>query len=706
MQYTFNSINKETLLKLYTEFGIRAREIGSIVGVSEDAILKRLKQYEIPTNSREKDRLSVEILYTGKRKDKKKELSEQELYRLCKLGYTDEAIGSLYNMTGEGIAYRRKKNGIFLSIKNNDTKNNIDLLKDTSKEILEDDYYNSTQKEFSNKYSISKTVWRPHLKKLGIKNKELYRIENYPPFNKEQRNLIIGSLLGDGSVSQGSRYYESHSIKQRFYLLKKHRILEPYSNELFSCDEGSGLRFNTIFHPNFLEFYNIFYEKGIEGKLIPVDFIKNNWSDSILAYWYFDDGYFDDEKNEFFIGNLCPKLDQLESFLKFLNEKYDWGFKYSFFGNIYNVTFSKKYYENFVNILLQIATPDVYYKIPEKYITPSMVLEINFEEVTSIKPKFYRLATEDLKIKMETVIFNYYRKRGFPYSNITEKRLLYLLGTFKELKPIVENSVFSHNASGIKLCENFFPNIYECNKKNHLSPIEQWNNDKNLQRLIKNRLQYADRLSDASLRTGIKLLFDSVTNFKPNIAKYIYSKYASNGKVFDYSCGFGSRMLAAVSLDMEYTGCEPNLKTYNNLLKFGSFLEQHTKGKFFVTAQGSEEFNKENYFDIAFSSPPFFDYEHYSNDSGQSIVKYPDYEEWLVNFWKKTIENCFKSLILGGHFGVCISINQHQHMIEKTKEYCSGLGSFTEEYVVPYKQLFQKNEDKYDLILIYKKSFK
>jgi hypothetical protein len=299
MQYTFNSINKETLLKLYTEFGIRAREIGSIVGVSEDAILKRLKQYEIPTNSREKDRLSVEILYTGKRKDKKKELSEQELYRLCKLGYTDEAIGSLYNMTGEGIAYRRKKNGIFLSIKNNDTKNNIDLLKDTSKEILEDDYYNSTQKEFSNKYSISKTVWRPHLKKLGIKNKELYRIENYPPFNKEQRNLIIGSLLGDGSVSQGSRYYESHSIKQRFYLLKKHRILEPYSNELFSCDEGSGLRFNTIFHPNFLEFYNIFYEKGIEGKLIPVDFIKNNWSDSILAYWYLTMGILTMKKMNF-----------------------------------------------------------------------------------------------------------------------------------------------------------------------------------------------------------------------------------------------------------------------------------------------------------------------------------------------------------------------------------------------------------------------
>ena len=704
MQYSFEAINKESLTRLYCDFGLRAKEIGAFVGISEDALLKRLKQFEIPTNPRNKIKLDVDILYTGKRKDKKDQLMDSELLRLCKIGYTDAAIGDMFNMTGEGIAYRRKKLNISLGMKNNVTKNNTEVFKNISKEILENDYYNSTQEEFSDKYGISKTLWRPHLKELSIKSKEIHRIEKYPPFNNAQRALIMGGLLGDGSISSGSRYHESHSLKQRLYLQKKHQILEPYSSEIYPCDEDTGLRFNTVFHPNFIEFYDVFYEKGLKGKLIPVEFLKNNWSDEILAYWYFDDGYYDDDKNEFFISNLCPKLGQLEKFLDFLNEKYGWDFRYSYFGNVYNITFSKNYYDKFTDILLKIATPDVYYKIPEKFLTHSMMSENQFDEVSTIKPKFYRLSDADSKQKMEAIIFNYYRRRGFPYSNITDDRLVYLLGTFKEVIPVVNENVIYHHVSGLKLCEKFFPNIYECSRKNHPSPMDQWEDDKNLQRLIKNRLQYADRISDSSMRTGIKLLFEAVTNFKPIITKYIYSKYAPNGRVFDYSCGFGARMLAAMSLDMEYVGCEPNLKTYDNLLKFGSFLSQHTTGKFFITPQGSEDFiYRENYFDIAFSSPPFFDYEHYSDDPGQSIVKYPNYDEWLIKFWKKAISNCFKSLVIGGHFGVCISINQHEHMIEKTKEYCSEFGTYVEYYKNPYKQLFQKNEDKFDLILLYKK---
>jgi hypothetical protein len=489
------------------------------------------------------------------------------------------------------------------------------------------------------------------------------------------------------------------------YLLKKHQILKPYSTDIRKSTDGTGLEFSTVHHPRFVDFYNLFYEKGVEGKLIPVDFIKNNWSDEILAYWFMDDGYYDDEANEFFISNLCPKLEQLEGLLGFLNERYGWKFKYSFFDNIYNITISKEYYKNFVDIILKVASPDMYYKIPEKFLTPDLISEIFFNEVFYVKPKFYRLASDENKAKMEVLLFNYYRKKGFPYSQIKPKRSDYLLTCFKERGVKVENKKIIHNASGIKLCENFFPNMYECYQKGHRSPIEQWNNDKDLQRLIKNRLQYADRLSDSSIRTGVKLVFNAVTNFKPVIAKYLYRTYAPNGKIFDYSCGFGSRMLAAMSLDMEYIGCEPNLKTFENLKKFGSFLSERTKGNFLVVDRGSEEYlYKENYFDFAFSSPPFFDYEIYSKDPGQSIVKYPVYEDWLINFWRKSINNSYTSLISGGHFGVCISINQHEHMIQKTREYCSEIGMvLVEELKAPYKQLFYNNEDKYDLIIIYKK---
>jgi hypothetical protein len=706
MQYAFNKLDKDSLLKLYTEFGFRLKEIGAMVGISEDAVIKRVKLYGIPTIPRDKIKENVDVLYTGKKKDKKKELTNDELLRLCRIGYSDAAIGEMYNMTGEGIAYRRKKVGIDLSIKFNETKDNVAKLKETPKEVLTFDYYNLTQEEFSDKYGISKAVWRPYLKSLCIKGKEANRIDSYPPFNKSQRDLIIGGLLGDGSVSQGVRYYESHSNKQRLYILKKFQILEPYSSEIHPCDENTGLRFLTIHHPNFMEFYNVFYEKGLEGKLIPVEFIKNNWSDEILAYWFLDDGYYDDEANEFFISNLCPKINQLEDFLSFLNERYGWNFHYSFFKNIYNIIFSKEYYKDFVDIVLKVATPDMYYKIPEKCLTPVMVSSVPFEEAYSVKPKFYRLASLENKTKMEILLFNYYRKRGFPYSRVTPKRLDYLLNCFKDLEIKVEGGRIAHNASGIKLCENFFPNLYECYQKGHKTPIDQWNEDGSLQRLIKNRLEYADRISDASVRTGIKLLFNAVTNFKPIIAKYLYQKYAKNGKVYDYSCGFGSRMLAAMSLDMEYVGCEPNLKTYENLQKFGVFLAERTKGSFFVTDKGSEEFiYKESYFDLAFSSPPFFDYEVYSQDPGQSIVKYSNYEDWLIGFWRKVIENCRTMLVPGGHFGVCISLNQHEHMIKKTIKFCAEIGFIlVEELRAPYKQLFSKNEDKYDLILIYKKS--
>jgi hypothetical protein len=703
--YKFDKINKESLTKLYSEYGFRLKEIGSMVGISEDAVFKRIKQYGISTNPRGKELLDVEVLFTGKKKDKRKALSGEELLRLCKIGYSDAAIGKMFNMTGEGIAYRRKKFNIPLSIKANETKDNIEKLKETSKTVLEKDYYDLNQEEFSKKYKISKIVWRPYLKSAGIIGKEVHRIEKYPPFNSEQRSLIIGGLLGDGSVSEGTRYYESHSNKQKLYLFKKNKILEPFSSKISPCDNNTGLRLSTIHHPNFLEFHKVFYEERSKGKLIPVDFIKDNWHDYILAYWFFDDGYYNDETNEFSIYNKSPYPEQLLKLVQFLESHYGWRFHYS--TSTFQLTFSKEFYKDFVDILLQVATSDLYYKIPEAFLTDEMAQSVMiYAPPKNLYPKFYRkLKGSTEKRVMEGLLYRQLRNRSFPYVHFTLERRIYLLNLFKKNEGFkIKGDKLICGTHGMNLCEYYFPNIYECRKKNFRSPVELWVEDGFIQRLVKNRLNYADRLTDSSLRTGIKILSKAVSNFKPVIAKFLYQKYVTNGKVFDYSCGFGSRMLAALSLDMEYVGCEPNLKTLENLKKFGEFLKDRTKGSFIVTKEGSEEYiYKNEYFSFAFSSPPFFDYEIYSQDPGQSIIKYPFYEDWLIKFWRKTIENCYTALIPGGCFGICISMNQHEDLIKKTKEYCHVLGlSFVTEYKALYKQLFHSNE-KYDLIMIYKK---
>jgi len=629
---------------------------------------------------------------------------DKKIIEMCAIGLSDQEIGAALGYTGEGIAYRRKLLGILRSDKNTIYRSVKSKFMETSKCILEEDYYACTTKDFSKKYGLSKTVWLPHLRSLGIIDKQTHRIIDYPSFTEDQKKMLIGSMLGDGSISEG-RYSEFHSFKQETYLRKKHDILKPFSCSITPENDGAGLRFSTVNHPQFEKFESFFYRSGINGKLIPIDFIKDNWGDSILAYWYFDDGHLDDKTGEYTISNKCPLKDQLQDLVNFLQEKYGWEFYVSFNPSIYRVSFSKKYNKAFGDLLLKYATPDLYYKISEECLGVVQVNKLNITNIKDVKPKFYRIAEPLLKTKMEEVVFNYYKEKGFPYMQITEDRLNYLYDTYTKISVECVNSTIQHNTSGVQLCEYFFPNIYECKRKGFSkSPVEYWNDDAFLRKFVKNRLTYADIISDASMRTGIKLSKICVSNFKPSVAHYLYSKYAANSNILDYSSGFGSRMLAAMSLGLNYVGYEPSKKTYYNLNKFGNFLSSKCTGSYHIINGGSENsVFRENYFGFAFSSPPYYDFETYSEDSDQSILKYPTYDLWMLEFWRRVMENCYKSLVNDGYFGVCLSPSIASDLITKTIEYAKEIGFyFKENYRVLFKHVLGGG-NKVELVLIFSK---
>jgi len=54
-----------------------------------------------------------------------------------------------------------------------------------------------------------------------------------------------------------------------------------------------------------------------------------------------------------------------------------------------------------------------------------------------------------------------------------------------------------------------------------------------------------------------------------------------------------------------------------------------------------------DHFDTVFFSPPYYRLELYSGKN-QSTRRYKTYEEWLANYWEKTIELCFLVLKPGG----------------------------------------------------------
>lgn len=117
--------------------------------------------------------------------------------------------------------------------------------------------------------------------------------------SERQRSVLVGSLLGDGSISGNMgegiwninyRFQVAHSNKQRGYLWWKYEVFHEWclSPPQYQNTTNSW-RFRTISHPIFTEFHKLFYNK--QGRKILPGEIRNLIVDPIvLAVWFMDDG--------------------------------------------------------------------------------------------------------------------------------------------------------------------------------------------------------------------------------------------------------------------------------------------------------------------------------------------------------------------------------------------------------------------------------
>jgi hypothetical protein len=168
-------------------------------------------------------------------------------------------------------------------------------------------------------------------------------------------------------------------------------------------------------------------------------------------------------------------------------------------------------------------------------------------------------------------------------------------------------------------------------------------------------------------------------NFPPLIAKYIYEQYTEQWKhedtiyVWDPSCGWGGRLLGALSVEdsrhITYLGNDPNtdhtttpgrtkyheIHTFysEHVKKGGMWGLDHTHFQFWQ--KGSEVMQHEASFQqykgkisVVFTSPPYFSKEAYSEDDAQSYKKFSDYATWRDGFLKETLATAYEWLRPGG----------------------------------------------------------
>lgn len=276
------------------------------------------------------------------------------------------------------------------------------------------------------------------------------------------------------------------------------------------------------------------------------------------------------------------------------------------------------------------------------------------------------------------VIFRYHRSKGFPHYNTpTHKRLdaLKTLQKFDETT-IYKDGKLDQTMHGLSLAWSYFPHWVEVEcGGNKMKPIDYWNNDDKLKEVILKTWKWQLKHGNGSftlnrLRQNFKIYGgnQSVSNFRPSVAKWIYNTYAPNGVVWDMSCGWGGRLVGFLaSTSKTYIGTEPSSKTYDGLLELNTELNVGGK-EVQIHKLGSEVFvpQKES-LDLCFTSPPYFDTEKYSDEETQSYKKYPTKEDWIGGFLRKTMENCHYGLKSDGYMMINIAdTTKYKDIEEKT----------------------------------------
>lgn len=126
------------------------------------------------------------------------------------------------------------------------------------------------------------------------------------------------------------------------------------------------------------------------------------------------------------------------------------------------------------------------------------------------------------------------------------------------------------------------------------------------------------------------------------------------------NCGFGGRLLGALSSkkNYKYVGTDPCTETMYHLHELADYIEQVTgrENSYELHCCGSEVFRgPANSVDFAFSSPPYFNLEVYSDEPTQCFNKFPELQGWLEGFVRPTIQNIGYMLKPGAFYAVNIA---------------------------------------------------
>src|ERR1700722_2326429 len=289
-----------------------------------------------------------------------------------------------------------------------------------------------------------------------------------------------------------------------------------------------------------------------------------------------------------------------------------------------------------------------------------------FREIPLLAKNIQNMSPDQID-EVAKFVFNFYRKNGFPYSILTNNEIISDFNALREKDPncvLSENNmVSSFKPAGIRVFKHFAPHFFEMRpgrRDDKPSMVDAFNDDELFMKVVKNRLSGEFNITGNMIKQGLANSHIAYRGsiFSPMVAKFIYSKYTKDGDIiFDYSMGYGQRLLAAMSLkhNVKYVGVDPFEKSVNSNKNIFEFLNNNIPGinkSAEIIQSGSENYYDEKYagkVNVAFSSPPYFNTEMYEDNATQAGHN-GDYSYFINDWWGKTVDNIGKLLIDNGYF--------------------------------------------------------
>lgn len=313
----------------------------------------------------------------------------------------------------------------------------------------------------------------------------------------------------------------------------------------------------------------------------------------------------------------------------------------------------------------------------------------------------------------EEELFAYYRREGFPNYRREDYIPAYELRKVRAADELAyfNGKVFCKYQSANGYLFSYFPHWIEVECGASLSLRECWDDDRMLRALIKKTKQYCEKYNENwstnRLRQNAKVYCagQSVSNFNPVCARILYDKFAPGGVVYDMSMGWGGRLLGFhASRARLYIGCEPSTKTIQGLRSLQKDLQTCTEKDALLIQSGSECVDLKDYnglIDFAFTSPPYFDTEKYSDEPTQSYIAFPSLDKWVQGFLRPTIERSYKALRPAGVFAM--NYSNDKRVTAEIVDISVSLG-LTLEGIFKYElSSIAGNGAKYEPIFVFRK---